>query len=1558
MAIMQDHTGIFWIGTNKGLNRYDPQTRRFTEFTYKPTDPHSLSSNEIISIAEDGLGNLWVGTYGRGLNKFNMRSAQSEHFINDPNNVNSLGGNEVYAIIKDKHGIMWVGTSGGLNKIDPKTNKLKLFRHDQNDPHSLSSNTIYSLAKNNDGILVGTSVGFNMLDIEKETFKSYTEKDGLANNFVYGIAVDNQNKIWLSTNKGISCFNPRGKSFRSYNIYDGLQSNIFNVGAYNKGRSGKIYFGGINGLTFFDPAKIQTNTNVPSVAITKFQLFNRAKEIGDSLIYAGSISNDDVLSLNYKQNFFIIEFAALDFVNPMKNQYMYKMEGVDLNWIRAGTKRYATYTNLDPGDYVFKVRASNNDGVWNDTGLNKKIHIAPPFWRTLWFIGISAFAILGIAFGFYNWRINDLTDRQRELEKHIREKEIVEKELIATQERYELAVKGSTDGIWDWDIAADEVYLSPQWKNMLGYDNSEIPNKMSSFEERIHPYDKPGTQAIINEFVDHEGLFDTEFRLLRKDNSYGWFRVRGTAVRDNTGKALRMSGVMTDISVRKSAEHTLRESKLRIQQILDNSLDAVITADDKGYVTIWNEQAENMFGWKKDEAIGKNLSELMIPHKYREAHSAGMKRFLSTGEAKMINRRVEISAVNRQGIEFPVEVTITPIVTSDGISFGAFIRDISERKETEEKLRANEKLFQIITSGVSDLIVIVDLEGKRIYSSDSYRKFFGDESLKQGSDSFAEIHPEDRGRVREIFRKTVETKQVQRTEYRFLLKDGSIRFIESHGNIIFDENGDPFRVVVVSRDITDYKRAEEEIKNLNKDLERRIRERTAELEEVNKSLQTQIAISEKIELVQNALYLISEAIHKSPDLQSLFEELHVIVGKLMSAENFYIALYDPKTDMISFPYRVDQFNEITSSRKFANGMTEYLIRTGAPLLAKLEEIEELHRTGKVDKIGKPALVWLGVPLIINKRAMGALAVQNYEDENAYGEDEKQVIAYISDQVAYAIEKKRNEEDEKKRVELVLKNRNALVELAQMDMDNFENALSKILETTANAINIERAGYWKIEQVTGSLRCEMLFMKSKNSLDEKSAGITVPAAFPFLTYNLETYINALKVNRVLITSDALGNTESGIVEEYLKPNGITSMIDVPVWFQGDVVGVVRLEHVGPNREFILEEEDFISSIANMVSLALETSNRRIVEEYLITSERQYKLLIDNANDAIIVAQDGIVKFANPRAVGITGYSFEELASKNFIEFIHPDDRQLVLDNYIKRINKQDVEVGYQFRVVCKDDSIRVVELNAVLISWQGKPATLNFLSDVTERRRAEEEVKKSLEKERELSELRSRFISMTSHEFRTPLTSILSSAEIIEKYFDKLSDEQRAKNLHRIQDNVKHMTQLLSDVLFIGKTEAKKLQLHRQMIDLKQLCKNIVEQFEINLILKTKHRLVFVEKNLSEEVSLDPKMIRQILDNLISNAIKYSSEGSEVKFEAECTDEKIFFTVKDNGIGIPPEDQKRLFEPFHRAANASAISGTGLGLAIVKGSVEQHGGTIKVESELGKGTTFKVELPRV
>jgi PAS domain S-box-containing protein len=378
----------------------------------------------------------------------------------------------------------------------------------------------------------------------------------------------------------------------------------------------------------------------------------------------------------------------------------------------------------------------------------------------------------------------------------------------------------------------------------------------------------------------------------------------------------------------------------------------------------------------------------------------------------------------------------------------------------------------------------------------------------------------------------------------------------------------------------------------------------------------------------------------------------------------------------------------------------------------------------------------------------------------------------------------------------------------------------------------------------------------------------------------------------------------------------------------------------------------------LNLQKEFMERQRIEESLRNSEMEYRLLVENANEAIIVMQEDKIIFTNSKTNEIIDVPLQGLSTESIFNYIHPEDKEKIIDIYERRKQNEYAPDHYSTRVMRKDTKLMYIDIKRVNVQWKGKPATLFFINDITDRKRAEDEVKKALEKEKELSELRSRFISMTSHEFRTPLTSIYTSSELLDKYNDELSDVQRRKSLLRIQKNVQQMTRLLNEVLILGRSDSGMLKLKLEPVDINQLCAELIEEFHSYIIYQTKQKLVLDIQESTGRVLLDYSLIKQSLENLISNAVKYSGAESKVTFKVNFSSRFITFRIKDEGIGIPPEDIDNLFEPFFRAGNIGNISGSGLGLAIVKRGVELHEGKIKVVSKVGEGSEFIVTVPLI
>ncbi|MEA3421570.1 MAG: histidine kinase dimerization/phosphoacceptor domain -containing protein, partial [Acidobacteriota bacterium] len=429
-SIVKDSSGVFWIGTyGGGLNRFDPKTGKFIHYRHSLTDPNSLSDDRIRVIYEGQPGVLWIGTDGGGINKFETGKGIFTRYRHDPSDPNSLSNDRTWSILKSDSGSLWIGTfGGGLNKFDPGKGQFFHYRFNPDDPNSLSNDYIMALYEDQSGILwIGSNgEGLIKFDPQREIFSNYTESEG-SPSAVYGILEDDEGNLWISSNNGLYKFNPQTEIFRNYDVNDGLQSNEFNGGSRYKSLEGELFFGGINGFNRFYPETIKDNPYIPSVVITNFRIFNKVVPIQEGEYRKSrltkSITETDKIELSYRDNMLSFEFAALHYVFPDKNEYAYRMEGLHKDWIyTSAAKRFATYTNLNPGKYTFRVKASNNDGIWNEEGVLLRITIIPPFWQTWWFRGFAITAILLLILMVYRIRTHAIKEQSKRLEKRVEER--------------------------------------------------------------------------------------------------------------------------------------------------------------------------------------------------------------------------------------------------------------------------------------------------------------------------------------------------------------------------------------------------------------------------------------------------------------------------------------------------------------------------------------------------------------------------------------------------------------------------------------------------------------------------------------------------------------------------------------------------------------------------------------------------------------------------------------------------------------------------------------------------------------------------------------------------------------------------------------------------------------------------------------------------------------------------------------------------------------------------------------------------------------------------------
>jgi PAS domain S-box-containing protein len=829
------------------------------------------------------------------------------------------------------------------------------------------------------------------------------------------------------------------------------------------------------------------------------------------------------------------------------------------------------------------------------------------------------------------------------------------------------------------------------------------------------------------------------------------------------------------------------------------------------------------------------------------------------------------------------EVAMTAVQMAAQPLIVTVARDITERKGAEEALRQHQQLLASILDNISEGIYRSSPERGLIFANKAYLRMFAYESLDDlrtvpRENLYAD--PEDRRKLIGLLERAG---GFSNEEILYKRKNGTTFWgLASSMAVFFPATQIIDYHVGAITDITDRKSAEDQIRELNQDLERRIAERTAELRasearmrtlvehapeaivvfdaesqkflEVNENatklygrdrksllglsptdvspefqadgVRSDRSAAEKIrqvlsghaaafewthsrpdgtlvpcevrlvrlpgaenqklirasiidtserrrkEKIQQATYQISEAVHTADDLKSLYERIHSIIRTMMPAHNFYLVLHHPESGLFHFDYHVDQMDARPAPRVLATGLNAYVIRSGRALLASRESMLDPRNEWTIAG-GTASAVWLGVPLAVRGRILGVMAVQDYFNEKAYGEEEKQILTFVAGQVASAIERKR----------------------AEQALRESEEKHRALFEATSQGVMLH---------------------------NEKEFLEVNPAALRILGYER--------------AEDIVG-----------KHPAATS---APVQLDGESPEGLANKHISECME---------KGTAHFEWLALSAKGKEIPLEVLLTR----------------------------------------------------------------------IQMG-------------------------GKPLIQAVIHDITERKEAEAELLKSLAREKELSALKSNFVSMVSHEFRTPLGIIMSSSEILEEYFDRLDAAERHEHLDSINKNTRRMADLMEEVLLLSRVEAGRLSLDPQALDLPVFCRRLVDE-----VLSATHRRCPIELTvdaIADETYADERLLRHILTNLLTNAVKYSAEGTPVRFFMARLATRVRFEIEDHGIGIPEQDQKWIFNAFQRGRNVGNIPGTGLGLVIVKRCVELHRGSIQIESAVGRGTKVAVEVP--
>ncbi|MFT5541193.1 MAG: diguanylate cyclase (GGDEF)-like protein [Glaciecola sp.] len=429
-ALFAENKSELWVGVRgKGVTQIDRKTGNHSHYKTIKGDPTSLSSNQVTSIFGTESDDIWVGTYGGGLNRFNKETGKFRRYVHNPDNSFSLSSNNVMSIYEDSRQMLWIGTwDGGVNLFNPALGTSKRIMNAEDDMYSLGSKLVWAVHEDKKGnIWIGTGdAGLNFLSVANRqsgnyNFERISREQGLPSSAVFSILDDQSGKLWLSTNRGLTKFDPETRQMLNYDSSHGLQGNEFNSGAYHKMPDGKFLFGGTNGVTAFYPGDIEPNKHIPPVVVTNFQRLNEVTSMNSLK------DQQNRITVSYKDYLIAFEFAGLDFASPDNNRYAYKLEGFDSDWVEARDVRKATYTNLPAGNFVFKVKASNNDGVWNEKGAGIILTVLPAPWFSWWAYTLYTLMFLALAFWFFRSYLNKLKQEETyrlELENEVQKRTV------------------------------------------------------------------------------------------------------------------------------------------------------------------------------------------------------------------------------------------------------------------------------------------------------------------------------------------------------------------------------------------------------------------------------------------------------------------------------------------------------------------------------------------------------------------------------------------------------------------------------------------------------------------------------------------------------------------------------------------------------------------------------------------------------------------------------------------------------------------------------------------------------------------------------------------------------------------------------------------------------------------------------------------------------------------------------------------------------------------------------------------------------------------------------
>lgn len=1030
---------------------------------------------------------------------------------------------------------------------------------------------------------------------------------------------------------------------------------------------------------------------------------------------------------------------------------------------------------------------------------------------------------------------------------------------------------------------------------------------------------------------------------LQKDGTQLWMEASRIPLHDAQGNVIGVLGTCEDITERRQAQEALEKSEERFRFLVESIPQLVWFAQADGTIEYVNQRLLDYCGCTQEEIQGWNWQPLIHPEDLPRCLER-WKQSLVTGEPYEVEFRLFRVTYNTYCWYL---VRALPLRDNQGqiLSWFGTNTDIHDRKQIEEALKRSKERFRNLVETSSDWVWEVDENTIYTYASPKIYDILGYQPQEVlGKTPFDLMLQEEAERVANIFAPIAAAQQPFKClENSVIHKDGRLIILETSGVPIFDAESKFRGYRGVVRDVTERKLREAVLRQTQEQLQAILDNSPAFIDLldtenkyllVNHQYEKHFKIS-KEQIVGKTLYDFwpYDIAHKltANSCRVITEGKPIEVEEVVPHENelrTYLCVKFPLKDANGIPYAVCGISTDITERKLAE---ESLLRFRKAIESTSDAIGMANITGEVIYLN-PAFVELFEYTLEELQAAGGPPAI-YTNKA----DCEQIFASVNTGESW-------------RGEVTMKTRSGRIILVEVRGDAIKDATGKVI----GSVNIHT-------DITERKQAEESLQLRDRAIAASSNGIII--ADVTMPNSPIIYANpALEQISGYSVAEVIGQNSSFLHGADLNQPGITEVHDAITQGKSCTVVLRNYRKDGTlfwNETSISPVYDVHGRFTHYISIQTDITERKQAEVALLISQERLQYLLYSSPGVIYSCKiygDRGITFMSENVVNMLGYEVQEfMENPNFwANHVHPEDLHQVFAATATLIQQGQHSQEYRFlhsngTYRWMYDQVKLVEDDA------GNPLEIvGYWLDITERKQLEEELKAALHKEKELNELKSRFVAMTSHEFRTPLSTILSSSELLEHYRHKWTDEKQLSHLQRIQTAVKHMTEMLNNVLVIGKAEAGKLDFIPVPFDLVKYCHYLVEELQLNV--NNQHAINFICQEDSMPCCMDEKLLEHILSNLLSNAIKYSPTGSTVRFSLTFKNGRAVFTIQDQGIGIPLEDLPHLFESFHRATNVSNIQGTGLGLAIVKKCVDTHNGEIAVKSEVGVGTIFTVTLP--